>query len=264
MSLRTICSSFFLVALLALASGCPGDTRPASLPDIGALPDVARADGPGIDGARVDGPPSDGAKPTPDALPADSVPIDISGPDAPAPSFSDVPASHPAHAAIGWVAGRGIMIGCQAAPPAFCPDDALGRDQLAVSLMRMKYGLNFSFGQTPYFSDVPATHWAFAAIQKLYELQITNGCGSGKFCPSDPTLREQAATFLVRAKFGDTFAYNQTPYFSDVPATHWAFKYVQKLRDEGITLGCGSGKFCPTDPATRAQWAIFLHATQTL
>ena len=31
------------------------------------------------------------------------------------------------------------------------------------------------------------------------------------------------------------------------------------MRDQGITVGCGPGKYCPTDPVTRGQMAIFLN-----
>jgi hypothetical protein len=29
----------------------------------------------------------------------------------------------------------------------------------------------------------------------------------------------------------------------------------------GVTAGCGGGRYCPTDPVTRAQMAIFLVKT---
>ncbi len=49
-----------------------------------------------------------------------------------------------------------------------------------------------------------------------------------------------------------------TATFNDVPTTHWAFKFVEALAASGITGGCGGGNYCPDDPLTRAQMAVFL------
>jgi hypothetical protein len=73
--------------------------------------------------------------------------------------------------------------------------------------------------------------------------------------------REMAATFIIRAKmrnlFGDAFSYPATPYFTDVPATSSNFRFIQKLREFGFTIGCTATEFCPTSPVTREQLAVF-------
>ncbi len=48
--------------------------------------------------------------------------------------------------------------------------------------------------------------------------------------------------------------------FADVPTGHWAFRFVEALVDSGITAGCGGGNYCPDDPVTRAQMAVYLAA----
>jgi hypothetical protein len=48
------------------------------------------------------------------------------------------------------------------------------------------------------------------------------------------------------------------PYFSDVPADHVFFKWVQKFRELGMTVGCAPNSFCPDDPMTRGQASRFL------
>lgn len=50
----------------------------------------------------------------------------------------------------------------------------------------------------------------------------------------------------------------QVPTFSDVPFGHLFFSDIEWLADEGITKGCGSGRFCPDDPVTRGQMAALL------
>jgi len=46
--------------------------------------------------------------------------------------------------------------------------------------------------------------------------------------------------------------------FDDVAAGHWAFSFIEALRESGITRGCGNGNYCPEAPVTRAQMAVFL------
>jgi hypothetical protein len=49
-----------------------------------------------------------------------------------------------------------------------------------------------------------------------------------------------------------------TPSFSDVPTSHPFFRFVEALAASGITAGCAPGKYCPNDPVTRGQMAVFL------
>lgn len=39
---------------------------------------------------------------------------------------------------------------------------------------------------------------------------------------------------------------------------------IKQLAAESITTGCGSGNYCPEDPVTRAQMAVFLVKTFSL
>jgi len=49
--------------------------------------------------------------------------------------------------------------------------------------------------------------------------------------------------------------------FSDVPCPSMFADWIEELAAEGITGGCGEGKYCPGDSVTRAQMAVFLSAT---
>ncbi len=46
--------------------------------------------------------------------------------------------------------------------------------------------------------------------------------------------------------------------FNDVPTTHQFFRYIEALADSGITSGCNANNYCPDDPVTRGQMAVFL------
>jgi hypothetical protein len=49
-----------------------------------------------------------------------------------------------------------------------------------------------------------------------------------------------------------------TPTFGDVPPADPGYQYIEALAASGITGGCGGGNFCPDNPVTRRQMAIFI------
>jgi hypothetical protein len=108
------------------------------------------------------------------------------------------------------------------------------------------------------FQDVPFAHPFFNYIWLMSEYTITHGCGVATYCPDDPVTRGEMAVFIIRALMGDSFAYQQTPYFTDVPASHPFFAYVQKMKELGITSGCSATTYCTDDPVTRGQMAVFI------
>jgi hypothetical protein len=168
--------------------------------------------------------------------------------------FSDVLSSHWAYNYIIAIYNNHITVGCSQNPLKYCPDDNVTRGQMAAFIIRAKYGENFSYTTTPYFTDVPSTHTFFKYVQKLKDVGIT--AVSGIYEVDSFVTRGQMAAFIIRAKYGENFSYPTTPYFSDVPSTHTFFKYVQKLRDEGITTLTGT--YYVNNNVTRAEMAAFL------
>ena len=119
----------------------------------------------------------------------------------------------------------------------------------------------------PMILDVPAGHWAEAFITTLYNSAITGGCGNGNFCPNDPVTRAQMAVFLISTVYGGEPVCNggllckdTTSYFTDVPSNHWAFKFIQKMAEVGITGGCSATEFCPGTNVMRMEMAVFITA----
>jgi hypothetical protein len=49
-----------------------------------------------------------------------------------------------------------------------------------------------------------------------------------------------------------------TATFGDVPTNHPFFQFIEALAKAGITGGCGGGDYCPDNPVTRGQMAVFL------
>jgi hypothetical protein len=53
-------------------------------------------------------------------------------------------------------------------------------------------------------------------------------------------------------------------FYYDVPISHWAAAWIEQLAREGISGGCGGGNFCPENPVSRAEMAVFLVRTFNL
>jgi N-acetylmuramoyl-L-alanine amidase len=72
------------------------------------------------------------------------------------------------------------------------------------------------------------------------------------------------AVFLLRSRFGPT--YEPPPatgtVFLDVGVLDFAAAWIEELYELGITDGCGPQIFCPLDPVSREQMAVFLLATR--
>ena len=49
-----------------------------------------------------------------------------------------------------------------------------------------------------------------------------------------------------------------TATFGDVPTSHPQFQFIEALVASGVTAGCGGGNYCPGNPLTRGQMAVFL------
>ena len=110
------------------------------------------------------------------------------------------------------------------------------------------------------FADVPSTYVFWPWIQGIYAAELTSGCGSGNYCPTASVLRQEMSVFLLLAKegFGYSPAPCVTPKFNDVPCSSPFAIWINELANRGITGGCGGGNYCPNDPVTRGQMAVFL------
>jgi len=110
-----------------------------------------------------------------------------------------------------------------------------------------------------YFNDVPAQQQFNIQVTKLVANGITAGVGGGNYGVADPTLRQQMAVFLMKAKYGVCYAPPPcTGVFGDVPCSSNFAPWIEALAAEGITGGCGGGNYCPANPVRRDQMAVFL------
>ena len=113
--------------------------------------------------------------------------------------FTDIPASAFAADWIEQLAADGITAGC--GDGMYCPDAPVTRAQMAIFLLRSKYGAGHvppAVGDSTGFGDVARGDFAAAWIKQLAAEGITSGCGGGNYCPKMAVTRAQMAVFLVR------------------------------------------------------------------
>ncbi len=178
--------------------------------------------------------------------------------------FLDVPESHQFHAFVTTLVSNTITVGTGGGN--YGVDQPTLRRQMAVFLLKARHGLcyvppacNGDFG------DVPCPSTFADWIEALADEGITGGCGGGNFCPTNPVRRDQMAPFLLKAAHGSSYV---PPLcagtFDDVPCPSLFADWIEQLNAEGITGGCGGSNYCPSNPATRGQMAVFVVKTFSL
>lgn len=127
-------------------------------------------------------------------------------------------------------------------------------------------GCNPPVGGAQVFEDVPLDYWARDYIEAMYYCGYTAGCSTSGpllFCPDTVMNRAQSAVFLLRSRYGGSYTPPAPPYttFSDnFSPGPWAEPWAQGLYNAGMTAGCATTPFlifCPWEPATQAQLAVF-------
>jgi mannan endo-1,4-beta-mannosidase len=113
------------------------------------------------------------------------------------------------------------------------------------------------------FADVPFSYPYWRDIEILVANGMTGGCSTNplKYCPDQTMDRGQAAVFMLRGKFGSSFA--------PMPSTHifkddwkegsWAEPWAEAMYYNGLSAGClpSPRKYCPWDQMPREQAVIF-------
>ena len=135
------------------------------------------------------------------------------------------------------------------------------RQSMAVFIMKAKHGICYTPPPcTGVFLDVPCTSTFAPWIEAMAAEGITGGCGGGNFCPLNPVRRDQMAVFLLKGEHGSSYVPPScTGVFADVPCPGQFANWIEQLKAENITGGCGSGSnYCPSSNNTRGQMAVFI------
>ncbi len=174
-------------------------------------------------------------------------------------TFNDVLPTRSTWPFIEAIAEAGITGGCTTTT--YCPTQVVTRAQMAIFLLRAKYQETHlpppATGAV--FGDVPSSHPAASWIEQLSAEGITAGCGGGNYCPDATVRRDQMAVFLLRTREGAGYTPPPcTGMFTDVPCSNFFAPWVEELARRNTTAGCGASTYCPADPVTREQMAVFI------
>jgi len=180
--------------------------------------------------------------------------------------FLDVPQGDPFHPYVETIFRNGITAGCGGGN--YCRNDAVSRAQMAVFLLKAKFGA--AHAPPPchgIFDDVTCPSLYADWIEELYAIGITGGCSVSPpllYCPGAAVSRAQMAALLLKTSLGSDYPPPNCTgtVFTDVPCAGGVFDpWIEDLARRGITGGCGPGVYCPAAPNTRGQMAVFLTRT---
>lgn len=152
-----------------------------------------------------------------------------------------------------------------------------------------RFGLNSGIPDvrnlTVEFADVPSSHGFYSFIMDMSDEYTMSVCfdegeylSGTTFCPDNNVTRAAVAKYIIKAKHrirkfaGDIDAvkglsgYSDSQYFTDVsPGSsfpyvprHPQYEYIQMMKVDGITGGCGGGFYCPDTIVTRGIMAVLL------
>ncbi len=178
-------------------------------------------------------------------------------------SFADTPSSSGVYKFVETLLHKAVTAGCGAGN--YCPASNVSRQQMAVFLLVSKEGAGYTppACTSPVFLDVPCSSGFAPWINELAGRGVTAGCGDGNYCPTQNVTRAQMAVFLLVTLQGSGYTPPActTATFLDVPCSSGFAPWVDELALRGITAGCGGVNYCPNDPVTRGQMAVFLTTT---
>jgi hypothetical protein len=144
---------------------------------------------------------------------------------------------------------------------------------MAVFILRGEHGAAY----TPpppagnVFSDVTTGTFLAKWMERFGNEGISTGCGAGSpppYCPTAAVTRDGMAVFLLRGKHGASFNPPGATgsVFCDVTTGTFLAKWMEELKTEGVTSGCGTGacgkpNYCPGNTVTRGEMAAFIVKT---
>lgn len=81
--------------------------------------------------------------------------------------------------------------------------------------------------ETPGFSDVPSSHWAYTAIMEMADQKVINGVGNGRFAPDQKVSAAMFLTLTGRIAFPEI----------TVTGSDWSGPYVSAAQNAGWLSG---------------------------
>lgn len=184
--------------------------------------------------------------------------------------FSDVPASHPAFAAIKELQAKKMINGNP--DGTFYPDQPISRAEFVKLVLAAAKCQDCMIGdksplfaaesadarqkllQENVFGDIPLSAWYLFCVNHANRLQLVNGYADGTFHPLDPISRAEAAAVLLRAA-GIPLKNSAAATYTDLPPDAWYFAAMVTAVDVGLVANY-YGSVYPEDKITRGEFAM--------
>jgi hypothetical protein len=170
-------------------------------------------------------------------------------------SFNDVKEDSYYELPVAWAAAAGVTGGT--GDGSFSPKRTCTREQIVTFLWKAAGAPEPKSTKNP-FADVKKKDYFYKAVLWAVENGITGGVGEGRFGVGQTCTREQAVSFLWRAKGSPEPKTTENP-FTDVKSKQYYYKAVLWAVENGITGGVGNNKFGVGATCTRAQIVTFLY-----
>lgn len=174
-------------------------------------------------------------------------------------SFTDVPASHWANAAIKSLAAKHIVSGIN--EKQFAPQANVTRAEFAAMLIR---ALGVKAEGTASYSDVEAGKWYSAYVATASKLGIIKGRSNSAFAPNETISREEMAVMIMRAYevrkgAAAASAAEETTFTDSSQISKWAEASVAAAAKLGLVQGRANETFAPKGKMTRAESAQVIY-----
>ena len=115
------------------------------------------------------------------------------------------------------------------------------------------------------FPDVPGDHWAYDFVEYVVAGGIVSGYPDGSYQPDWDVTRAQMAVFMSHSVVSPTgeeglaeYVPPEDPTFPDVSESDWAYKHVEYIAANDISVGYPDGTYKPMRICGRDQMAVYL------
>jgi len=170
--------------------------------------------------------------------------------------IKDVKADYFATDAINYLESFRLMGGYP--DGTFRPENPMTRAELVTLLVKAQ-GPPRAVPKKGSFKDLNKKHWAFGPAETAVSEKLVGGYPDKTFRPSKFVTRAESS--VIMTKFAGLHPLVLTPPYSDIPASHWASKYITAAKDAGMLTFIDTSSFEGSRAITRGEVAYMLSKT---
>ena len=147
----------------------------------------------------------------------------------------------------------------------FGPSNNMTRAEAITLLCRVYASDNgasvSNFTWTSPYLDVPAGQWYTGYIGYAKSVGVLGTLTGGSYLlnPSQPITRAEFLALLCDFAGAKVTSVKAESRYTDVPASHWAVKYINYATDMGWVSGVGNGLFQPDRSVNRAEICVMVN-----